>query len=638
MARLITPASLARAEAPHVPTATIPTGTAPTGTGRAGNARVDAAPPRTLGDAPGESGNSARRTAWRWALLLAAGWLVQAGLRAWFSRAQVVPLANPDETAYLIAARVLAGGPGADLSGSTLYQGGYPLLITPAYWFTSNPVTVYHIVLAINAAISALVMPLGYLACRRLGLDRRTGYGVAMIAALVPAGFFYSQYAMTDAIFPVITLAWLLTMHSWLTVTSPRARYAAAVGAGLLAGYAYAVHSRGAVMLLCYAAVGAIIAWRRRAERGSARRAERGSVAAAALTALLAVVAVWRLNRYIAAAMYPSGTRDLAAQMKATLGSFYGMIHVVEMAAGQVWRLTLDSWGLAGIGLIAALAAIGRRGVRSDLRIMAALSVAVTVLVAATAPAALPPDQSQTWASGRYLDGMIVTFFLVGAVVLLRARTSRILWYAAGTAELTVLAAVVVSVYAGTTVPMAGFGNAFNFAEPAVLSQDWTQANVLVATGVALGLLALWVVAAVVVRRWRGVMRTSGLAFLGLGVAAVSLVALTQMTGQVSRASTSAQVAVTTKMVTASGLRPGEQIAMASDLPWEIAIPQAFEIYWTEPESFNPASQPPPAGATVVETPWPSGQSASASWPHAPAGWRIVASDASAGWVAWRKN
>ncbi len=52
---------------------------------------------------------------------------------------------------------------------------------------------------------------------------------------------------------------------------------------------------------------------------------------------------------------------------------------------------------------------------------MASLSVGVTVLIACVAPATLPPQQSLTWASGRYLDGMTVTFFLVGAVVLLRA-------------------------------------------------------------------------------------------------------------------------------------------------------------------------------------------------------------------------
>jgi hypothetical protein len=110
------------------------------------------------------------------------------GLRVWFSRHQVMPLANPDETAYLVAARVLAGGPAADLSDSTLYPRGYPLLITPAYWVSSDPSTVYHAVMVINAVISALVLPLGYLACRRLGLGRPAAYGVAFVAALVRPG------------------------------------------------------------------------------------------------------------------------------------------------------------------------------------------------------------------------------------------------------------------------------------------------------------------------------------------------------------------------------------------------------------------------------------------------------------------
>jgi hypothetical protein len=583
------------------------------------------------GTSPRASGPAgARRAAWRWGLLLAGGWLLQAGLRAWLSRAQVAPLANPDETAYLIAARVLAGGPAANLSGSTLYQGGYPLLITPVYWFTSNPVTVYHAVLMINAVISALVMPLGYLAVRRLGLDRPAAYGVAMIAALVPAAFFYSEYALADAIFPVITLAWLLSLHSWLTARSRRAGYAAAVGSALLTGFSYAVHSRGLVLLVLFAAMGALIAWR--------RPAARGSVAAAGLTALLAVAAAWALNRYLTAAIYPQGARSLSGQLLSNLASVRGAIHALEMAAGQLWRLTLDSWGIAGIGLIAALAAIVRRGLRSDLRIMAALAVAVTVLIACIAPAALPADQSATWASGRYLDGMIVTFFLVGAAVLLRASTSRILGYAACATGLTVLAAVTVAVYAGTSLSLAGFGNPFNFAEPAVLTQNWTQASVLVATAVAVGLLALWVGAVLIARRWRGIMLAGGLGLAGLGVAAVSLVALVQMTSHISQAGTATQTADTTSIVAASGLKPGEQIAIASGVRWGLWVPQEFEIYWTQPEFFNPASQPPPADVSVVETPWPATGPASASWPNAPAGWRVVASNRAGGWVAWRDS
>ena len=152
-----------------------------------------------------------------------------------------------------------------------------------------------------------------------------------------------------------------------------------------------------------------------------------------------------------------------------------GIIHVLEMAACQLWRVVLDSWGIAGIGLVAALLVIVRRDVRSDLRIMGALAVAVTTLIACIAPAALPSDQAQAWASGRYLDGMIVVFFLVGAAVLLRARMRDIVVCAAVCTGLFLLAAVTVAVYIGTTVPTYGFGAGFNFAEPAVVDPELDQ-------------------------------------------------------------------------------------------------------------------------------------------------------------------
>jgi hypothetical protein len=541
--------------------------------------------------------------------------------------------------------------------------------------------------LVINAMISAAILPLGYLTVRRLGLGRPAAYGVATVAALIPAGFFYSEYALADAVFPVITLAWLLTTHTWLNLSaasSARGRYAAAAGSALLAGYACAVHSRGLVILAGLAAVGAFIAWR--------RPAARLSVAVAALTALVTASAGWLLDRYLSSAIYPEGTRSLSGQLRSSLTSSMGAIHVFEMAAGQLWRLVLDSWGIAGIGLVATLAVIvrppgeltgrgvarteergtseeGRRrpekaagevgaapkargghSVRTDLRIMAVLSVAVTTVIACTAPAALPPGTSQTWASGRYLDGMIVLFFLVGAVVLLRARLRQIAACAGGIAALFVLAGVIVAIYAGTSLPVSGFGAGFNFAEPAVLTQNWNQASVALATAVTLGLVAVWLGFAFAARRWpvsvpasraaapasRVSVLASRVCVLAFGacVAAVSLVALTQMTSQVSRADGAQEQAV---QVPANALRPGQQVALASGVPWEIAVPEMFQVSWTELQSFNPASQPPPAGVTAVETPW-AGASAQASWPQAPAGWRVAASSQAGGWVLWQKG
>jgi hypothetical protein len=583
----------------------------------AGSADVVTVPASSAEQEPG-----ARRR--RWVLLLVAGWLVQAGLRAWLSRAQMVPLATPDESAYLIAARVISGGVTADFSYSTLYPAGYPLLIAPVFWFTHNPVTVYHaVLLGINAPLSALIMPLGYVACRRLGLERPWAFGVAMVAALLPAALFYSQYAMTDAIFPVLVLGWLLAVHSWLTARSLRGQYLAAACSALLAGYAYAVHSRGAVMVAGLFVVGVLVAWRRLVPWRTA--------VAAAVALCLPLGASYLLNHHLSSVMYPKGPRTLAGEALIRLRTVHGVIFVVEMAVGQLWRFVLDGWGVAGLGLAAAVFVIFRRGFRVDARIMAGLGAGVALVTAVTSPAALPPTQPQAWASGRYLDGLLVAFFLVGAAVLLRAAPRQVLIGAACVVPPTLLATIVVSVYAGPSVPTSGFGAAFVFAEPAVLTQNWTHASVLLATAVALVLLACVVAVSRFGGRWR-----AGVLCVGLG--AVSLVASLQMTSHISQADTPAQERNVTAIVSGTGLQPGQHLAIGTGLSWVTWMPQAYEVWWAPLQFFHAWSQGPPADATVVEMAWPSGQPAAASWPRVPAGWRVVVTDRVDGWVAWRRG
>ena len=567
----------------------------------------------------------AARSHRRWVLLLVAGWLVQAGLRAWLSRAQMVPLATPDESAYLIAARVISGGVTADFSYSTLYPAGYPLLITPVFWFTHNPVTVYHaVLLGINAPLSALIMPLGYVACRRLGLERPWAFGVAMVAALLPAALFYSQYAMTDAIFPVLVLGWLLAVHSWLTARSLRGQYLAAAGSALLAGYAYAVHSRGAVMVAGFFVVGVLAVWRRLVPR-------RTAVAAAVALCL------------------PLGA-CLPAEPPSVLGDVpQGPAHPGRRGADPVaHRARRDLRGGDGRGSAVAVRAgrlggdrarSGRRGVRGlPPRVPGgrcgswpALGAGVALVTAVTSPAALPPTQPQAWASGRYLDGLVVAFFLVGAAVLLRAAPRQVLIGAACVVPPTLLAAIVVSVYAGSSVPTSGFGAAFVFAEPAVLTQNWTHASVLLATAVVFVLLACVVAVSRFGGRWR-----AGVLCAGLG--AVSLVASLQMTSHISQADTPAQERNVTAIVSGTGLRPGQHLAIGTGLSWVTWMPQAYEVWWAPLQFFHAWSQGPPADATVVEMAWPTGQPAAASWPQAPAGWRVVLTDRVDGWVAWRQG
>jgi hypothetical protein len=233
---------------------------------------------------------------------------------------------------------------------------------------------------------------------------------------------------------------------------------------------------------------------------------------------------------------------------------------------------------------------------------------------------------------------MIIVFFLIGAAMLLRARMRDILVCAAISTGLFLLAAVTVAVYIGTTVPTKGFGAGFNFAEPAVLTLNWTQASVALATAVTLVMLAVWIGFAFVLRRLRsGVPLAAVSAAFGICVAVVSLFAVAQMTSHVSRTEDSSTRAAMALM-DAGKLRPGDQVAIASSLGWTLWVPQVFEVSWTELNLFSPSHQPLPSGATVVEAGWPNGQPAQAGWSQAPAGWRIVASDQGAGWVVWRKG
>jgi hypothetical protein len=112
------------------------------------------------------------------------------------------------------------------------------------------------------------------------------------------------------------------------------------------------------------------------------------------------------------------------------------------------------------------------------------------------------------------------------------------------------------------------------------------------------------------------------------------------MTSQISQAGTPGQQRNASAFVTGTGLKPGQHLAVATGtgigVSWGSWMPQAYEIWWTQLQFFNPVTSAPPADATVVEVGWPAGTPASATWPQAPPGWRVVLTDPVDGWVAWR--
>jgi hypothetical protein len=196
----------------------------------------------------------------------------------------------------------------------------------------------------------------------------------------------------------------------------------------------------------------------------------------------------------------------------------------------------------------------------------------------------------------------------------------------------TLLLAVIVDWYTGHThaIPITGFGMAFNFAEPAILTDNWKSANIFLATAVALVLLAVWVAVMTL-----GIRRRLAVGGLIVGLAAVSLFADVQINDHVAEPYNAAQRADVLGLT--NTLKPGQPIGVSLSVGYYNWMPQDYEIWWTSPVFFD-QTDPPPPGINVVEVPWSPGQAEDATWPTAPQGWRVATADQSAGWVAWEKS
>lgn len=152
------------------------------------------------------------------AVVVVLGFVVQLAFRLWLARGVDAPAGHPDEDGYLIAARVLTGGPGGYSTENVDFRRvGYPLLLTPAYWWPGDAFDVFHRAQVISAFFGASVFPLAALFARRvLAVPTRWALGMGFAAAALPAVTFYSTLAMTDAVLPALFLGWAILAHGWL--------------------------------------------------------------------------------------------------------------------------------------------------------------------------------------------------------------------------------------------------------------------------------------------------------------------------------------------------------------------------------------------------------------------------------------
>lgn len=598
--------------------------------------RADGPAPRHRADRPsGDRGRLAVLVVLGVALVLHVVW------RLWLVRDVTALTVRVDEDNYLLAARVLSGGPGGESSENALFRRiGYPLLISPAYWFSQDPLTTYRTALGIGAVLNSLTLVPAYLVARRvLGLTPWLSVAAATAVTALPAVAFYSQVAMTDTVLPMLFLWWVVAVHAALRADTPRAQVVRAALTGVAAAGVWFVHVRGLVVLLVELVVVGLLL----------RRHRRPRVAAAALAGIGAVLAVELAIRLAIRGEITSLGSSPTGTLTERLTSPAGWVHIGAWALGQLWYMSVATLGLAAVGLCVALvwwtsawrapAGPARTGWRSrdpatrDRAVTVALALATTLGVAALSAATLPDDERiNLYAYGRYVAFLAPLWVLVAIAGLATAGSGT---PPAGPTSPTwrrpaALAGAATVLIAGTAAVVVLYSRrltadayiAFDSPEIGALTGVWDGLPVvrasLVGIAVLVGLVALF--------------RTRARSLAVAAVAAFGLVTAPTMAAHATHPM-AAEFAPAATLARA-GVGPGDQVAESIKVVWWARANHQWEVWWDRIDTLYGEQDPPPAGATVVVAPYDS-PTGVPTWDGTRWGWRTVYVDPG-GWAVWR--
>ncbi len=583
-----------------------------------------------------------RRAYWLLAAII-AGYLIHVGWRIVLARHLYTPGAHADEDGYLLAARALVGGPGGStMDNSAFRRVGYPMLISPVYWFSQDPFVVYRSVLVLNSLFNALVFPLAYFLARRtLAMPQLTALGAAFVAALLPAVVFYTQFALTDAVLATIVMTWLVLIHQWVTARTTPGQLVAAFGAGAVAGFLYVVHVRGTVIVFAHLLVIVALVVTRRTRWGAAGAAVLGAAAAMTLDPILKAV--------IGDAIVPGGSSP-SGQTVDAVTTLSGLGRMLGTAEGMWWYMFVATFGLGAIGMIVAVRPLLRwKALRAELaepvtaarRIVITTTLAITLMIALSSGAALPPEENRLnfYAYPRYIQLLFPLWLLIGLAALLKAESRKhAVRLAAGGAALTIATGLIV--WIRLRVHGGGMFVAFDAPETSFLGWKWTQIGVVRPT--AAGLFALAVI--LVLLWWRPSER---LARLGLpAVLAVIALLATANAYAITRKISNPMVANqyrrgTPKLVEAGYVHKGDTVAFdQNQFLWYLKYNHSREIYWTSLIYFDSKKDStPPASADVVIAPYDvPDQHNIPDWDGAEYGFTFVVEDINNHWAVWRRN
>ncbi len=252
------------------------------------------------------------------------------------------PFIQADEIGYLGNARFLAGkGVMPNMEGTVFYHAGYSILISPAFWLSSDPKRVYLFVLVINSfLISSLFLFLYYWSRNILSYDLKTSVLTGLVTSLYPPFLLHSNIAWAENaiiplfILPAILFYFLMRNRSLLL----------GILFGLAVSSLYTVHPRSLPLLpisafyLIYLVRSGFLPF---------------SIGTVSLIALLSnYLATLKLHGFLRALGWAGGGTPSITGMLSLLPDMKGLVKALVVMVGQLWYIMISTYGLGILGFL----------------------------------------------------------------------------------------------------------------------------------------------------------------------------------------------------------------------------------------------------------------------------------------------
>lgn len=350
---------------------------------------------------------------WYWPLGVGA---LAALMRAWLV-ADRVAYSNRDEMRYLAVARMLAGEVDWYLEGGT-FSPGYPTLVAPIHWLTSDPATVQRFALALNALLGGLLAALLVLLARRMTrLSAPWCAAAALLTASVPGAFLQSNWAAPETLMAAILVAVVLASSHLID----RPRFTTGLVIVVLAPFGYLAHGRFVPLVVSAAVLIGWLAYQRR-------------LPVAQAGALVAVLGILTL----AAQRYTYWAIDVtwietksASRVDSVLEQVREPARIARTTLGMTWYQLVTTLGATGLGAWVTAAGLGRLRAaaptglgRRDSAVVIVYTVplaALTTVFMAGAGTAERPQQVAHMVYGRYWEAFVAPLVLLGLLYVVSA-------------------------------------------------------------------------------------------------------------------------------------------------------------------------------------------------------------------------